>query len=258
VPPGFDQGWPTPISHYLIRLSNETPNITLHTGTEITSLEGETAGTRGVEERRRITSSKRRDAVTSFLITGPYPSTTLVERLYRAATKDSCEDRALISTLADLPARRVGAVRPPQSFRDELAPDFASAPALRNGQTVAAASGEGSACGATGAPGTHPRLKGIDFMGTRGGRHPLESVQRLLVGGIGGIISETEAYNGKIRRRTVSRVRRRATPCVRASRPCIRLSFRWHPWCLISCAGTRARRGRVDRRPGADRPAFHR
>ena len=134
------------MSHYLIRRIDETPNITLHTGTEITSLEGD-------EQLERVVWKTAPDYVLQthaighvFLMTGAVPSTRWLKGCI------ALNDKGFVRTGADLdpgdlPAANGSAVRPPQSFETNWPGIFAVGD-VRCGSVkrVAAAVGEGSAC----------------------------------------------------------------------------------------------------------------
>jgi thioredoxin reductase (NADPH) len=134
------------MSHYLIRRIDETPNITLHTGTEITSLEGD-------EQLERVVWKTAPDYVLQthaighvFLMTGAVPSTRWLKGCIALNDKGFVRTGADLDP-ADLPAANGSAVRPPQSFETNWPGIFAVGD-VRCGSVkrVAAAVGEGSAC----------------------------------------------------------------------------------------------------------------
>ena len=134
------------MSHYLIRRIDETPNITLHTSTEITSLEGD-------EQLERVVWKTAPDHVLQthaighvFLMTGAVPSTRWLKGCIALNDKGFVRTGADLSP-ADLPAANGSAARPPQSFETNWPRIFAVGD-VRCGSVkrVAAAVGEGSAC----------------------------------------------------------------------------------------------------------------
>jgi thioredoxin reductase (NADPH) len=134
------------MSHYLIRRIDETPNITLHTSTEITSLEGD-------EQLERVVWKTAPDYVLQahaighvFLMTGAVPSTRWLKGCIALNDKGFVRTGADLDP-ADLAAANGSAVRPPQSFETNWPGIFAVGD-VRCGSVkrVAAAVGEGSAC----------------------------------------------------------------------------------------------------------------
>jgi thioredoxin reductase (NADPH) len=134
------------MSHYLIRRIDETPNITLHTSTEIASLQGD-------EQLERVMWKTAPDHVLQthaighvFLMTGAVPSTRWLKGCVALNDKGFVRTGADLSP-ADLPAGNGSAARPPQSFETNWPGIFAVGD-VRCGSVkrVAAAVGEGSAC----------------------------------------------------------------------------------------------------------------
>jgi thioredoxin reductase (NADPH) len=134
------------MSHYLIRRIDETPNITLHTSTEIASLEGD-------EQLERVVWKTAPDHVLQtqaighvFLMMGALPSTRWLKGCIALNDKGFVQTGADLSP-ADLPAANGSAARPPQSFETNWPGIFAVGD-VRCGSVkrVAAAVGEGSAC----------------------------------------------------------------------------------------------------------------
>jgi thioredoxin reductase (NADPH) len=134
------------MSHYLIRRIDETPNITLHTSTEIASLQGD-------EQLERVMWKTAPDHVLQthaighvFLMTGAVPSTRWLKGCIALNDKGFVRTGADLSP-ADLPAANGSAARPPQSFETNWPGIFAVGD-VRCGSVkrVAAAVGEGSAC----------------------------------------------------------------------------------------------------------------
>jgi thioredoxin reductase (NADPH) len=134
------------MSHYLIRRIDETPNITLHTSTQIASLEGD-------EQLERVVWKTAPDHVLQthaighvFLMTGAVPSTRWLKGCVALNDKGFVRTGADLSP-ADLPAGNGSAARPPQSFETNWPGIFAVGD-VRCGSVkrVAAAVGEGSAC----------------------------------------------------------------------------------------------------------------
>jgi thioredoxin reductase (NADPH) len=134
------------MSHYLIRRIEETPNITLHANTEITSLEGE-------DQLERVVWRTRPDPVLHahaighvFLMTGAVPSTRWLTGCIALNDKGFVRTGTDL-TPADMPAENGPPGRPPQSFETNWRGIFAVGD-VRCGSVkrVAAAVGEGSAC----------------------------------------------------------------------------------------------------------------
>jgi thioredoxin reductase (NADPH) len=134
------------MSHYLIRRIDETPNITLHTSTEIASLEGG-------EQLERVVWKTAPDHVLQthaighvFLMTGAVPSTRWLKGCIALNDKGFVRTGTDLSP-ADLPAANGSAARAPQSFETNWPGIFAVGD-VRCGSVkrVAAAVGEGSAC----------------------------------------------------------------------------------------------------------------
>jgi thioredoxin reductase (NADPH) len=134
------------MSHYLIRRIDETPNITLHTSTEIASLQGD-------EQLERVMWKTAPDHVLQthaighvFLMTGAVPSTRWLKGCVALNDRGFVRTGADLSP-ADLPAGNGSAARPPQSFETNWPGIFAVGD-VRCGSVkrVAAAVGEGSAC----------------------------------------------------------------------------------------------------------------
>ena len=132
------------MSRYLIRRIEESPNITLHTRTQVSALEGDT-------RLRRVTwrnaaGSETRDIGHVFLMTGAVPNTRWLQGCV------ALDDKGFVRTGSDLhaedlaPAQWVHA-RPPHLFETSRPGIFAVGD-VRCGSTkrVAAAVGEGSVC----------------------------------------------------------------------------------------------------------------
>jgi thioredoxin reductase (NADPH) len=133
------------MSRYLIRRIDETPNITLHANTEITSLEGN-------DQLERVTWKTSPGQVREthpichvFLMTGAVPSTHWLQGCI------ALNDKGFVRTGSDLVAADFAGgtapARPPQSFETNWPGIFAVGD-VRCGSVkrVAAAVGEGSAC----------------------------------------------------------------------------------------------------------------
>jgi thioredoxin reductase (NADPH) len=134
------------MSDYLIRRIVETPNITLRSRTEITSLEG-------AEQLERVVWKTGPDGVPEthaighvFLMTGAVPSTHWLKGCIALNDKGFVRTGSDL-TAADLPPVHGFAARPPQSFETNWPGIFAVGD-VRCGSVkrVAAAVGEGSAC----------------------------------------------------------------------------------------------------------------
>jgi thioredoxin reductase (NADPH) len=133
------------MSDYLIRRIVETPNITLHSNTEIKSLEG-------AEQLERVVWKSGPDGVPEthaighvFLMTGAVPSTHWLKGCIALNDKGFVRTGSDL-TAADLPPAHGFAARPPQSFETNWPGIFAVGD-VRCGSVkrVAAAVGEGSA-----------------------------------------------------------------------------------------------------------------
>jgi thioredoxin reductase (NADPH) len=134
------------MSRYLIRRIEESPNIKMHTFTEITALEGD-----GKLERVTWRSGPQRTTETHeiahvFLMTGAVPNTRWLEGCIRL------DDKGFVKTGADLDDEDLVAgewplARKPHSFETNLPGVFAVGD-VRSGSVkrVASAVGEGSAC----------------------------------------------------------------------------------------------------------------
>jgi thioredoxin reductase (NADPH) len=132
------------MSNYLIRRIDETPNITLHTKTEITALEGDAQLERVVWKAAPDETLETHTIGHVFLMTGAVPST----RWLRGCI--ALNDKGFVLTGPDLPAEdaaRWTAARPRQPFETNWPGIFAVGD-VRCGSVkrVAAAVGEGSAC----------------------------------------------------------------------------------------------------------------
>jgi thioredoxin reductase (NADPH) len=134
------------MSQYLIRRIAETPNITLHVNTEITSLHGE-------EQLERVSWKTAPDNIQEthaighvFLMTGAVPSTQWLKGCIALNDKGFVRTGSDL-TAADLPPSNGFAARLPQSFETNWPRIFAVGD-VRCGSVkrVAAAVGEGSAC----------------------------------------------------------------------------------------------------------------
>ena len=133
------------MSQYLIRRIDETPNITLHSRTEITSLEGEGQLSR-VTWKTEDKVAETHDIGHVFLMMGALPCTGWL---------NSCialNDKGFVRTgsdlrAADLPAAKWPKARQPEFFESSIPGIFAVGD-VRCGSVkrVAAAVGEGSAC----------------------------------------------------------------------------------------------------------------
>lgn len=140
------QGLADTMSRYLIRRIAETANITLHTHTEIVSLEGDLqlervvwkTGPQGLLETHAIGHV--------FLMTGAVPSTRWLQGCIALNDKGFVRTGSDLSA-ADVPPANGTAVRQPQSFETNWPGIFAVGD-VRCGSVkrVAAAVGEGSAC----------------------------------------------------------------------------------------------------------------
>jgi thioredoxin reductase (NADPH) len=134
------------MSNYLIRRIAESSNITLHTNTEITSLQGSEQLERVIWRTAPENVPETHEIGHVFLMTGAVPSTHWLKGCI------ALNDRGFVRTgsdltAADLPSTSGFAARPPQSFETNWPGIFAVGD-VRCGSVkrVAAAVGEGSAC----------------------------------------------------------------------------------------------------------------
>jgi thioredoxin reductase (NADPH) len=134
------------MSHYLVRRIDETSNITLHTHTEIQSLQGKEQLERVTWKTSPADVLETHDIGHVFLMTGAVPSTRWLKGCIALNDKGFVRTGSDL-TAADLPAANGPAVRPPQSFETNWPGIFAVGD-VRCGSVkrVAAAVGEGSAC----------------------------------------------------------------------------------------------------------------
>jgi thioredoxin reductase (NADPH) len=134
------------MSRYLIRRIDETSNITLHTNTEIASLEGDGQLERVVWKTAPGNVLETHAIGHVFLMTGAVPSTHWLKGCIALNDKGFVRTGLDLSA-ADLAAESGSAARPPQSFETNWPGIFAVGD-VRCGSVkrVAAAVGEGSAC----------------------------------------------------------------------------------------------------------------
>jgi thioredoxin reductase (NADPH) len=134
------------MSRYLIRRIADAANITLHTHTEIVSLEGDLQLERVVWKTAPEGLLETHAIGHVFLMTGAVPSTRWLQGCIALNDKGFVRTGSDLSA-ADLPAASGTALRPPQSFETNWAGIFAVGD-VRCGSVkrVAAAVGEGSAC----------------------------------------------------------------------------------------------------------------
>jgi len=132
------------MSRYLVRRIEESPNITLHTRTQISALEGSTRLERVTW--RNGTGAETRDIGHVFLMTGAVPNTRWLQGCL------ALDDKGFVRTGSDLHAEDLAPAqwphaRPPHLFETSRPAIFAVGD-VRCGSTkrVAAAVGEGSAC----------------------------------------------------------------------------------------------------------------
>jgi thioredoxin reductase (NADPH) len=134
------------MSRYLIRRIAETANITLHTYTEIVSLEGDLQLERVVWKTAPQGLLETQTIGHVFLMTGAVPSTRWLQGCIALNDKGFVRTGSDLSA-ADLPPANGTAARQPQSFETNWPGIFAVGD-VRCGSVkrVAAAVGEGSAC----------------------------------------------------------------------------------------------------------------
>jgi thioredoxin reductase (NADPH) len=134
------------MSNYLIRRIAESSNVTLHTNTEITSLQGGEQLERVVWRTAPENVPETHEIGHVFLMTGAVPSTHWLKGCIALNDKGFVRTGSDL-TAADLPSTGVFAARLPQSFETNWPGIFAVGD-VRCGSVkrVAAAVGEGSAC----------------------------------------------------------------------------------------------------------------
>jgi thioredoxin reductase (NADPH) len=134
------------MSRYLIRRIDETPNITLHTNTEIAALEGDGQLERVVWKTAPDNVLETHAIGHVFLMTGAVPSTHWLKGCVALNDKGFVRTGLDLSA-ADRAAEHASAARLPQSFETNWPGIFAVGD-VRCGSVkrVAAAVGEGSAC----------------------------------------------------------------------------------------------------------------
>jgi thioredoxin reductase (NADPH) len=134
------------MSRYLIRRIAESSNITLHTNTEITSLQGGEQLERVVWRTAPGNVLETHEIEHVFLMTGAVPSTRWLKGCIALNDKGFVRTGSDLTT-ADLPSTNGFAARLPQSFETNWPGIFAVGD-VRCGSVkrVAAAVGEGSAC----------------------------------------------------------------------------------------------------------------
>jgi len=134
------------MSQYLIRRIADTPNITLHTRTEITSLEGQEQLTRVTWKTAPGNVSETHDIGHVFLMTGALPCTDWLNPCIALDDKGFVRTGTDLSS-EDLPASKWTNSRQPEFFETSIPGIFAVGD-VRCGSVkrVAAAVGEGSAC----------------------------------------------------------------------------------------------------------------
>jgi thioredoxin reductase (NADPH) len=140
------EGLADSMSRYLIRRIEETPNITLHTRTQLESLEGGDHLERVVWRHDRTGERVQRDVRHLFLMTGAKPNTDWLSGCV------VLDDKGFIKTGTDLSAAELSArgwplVRGPFLLETSLPAVFAAGDVrAANVKRVASAVGEGSIC----------------------------------------------------------------------------------------------------------------
>jgi thioredoxin reductase (NADPH) len=134
------------MSRYLIRRIEECPNITVHTHTELTALEGEHELKRITWRRGTDRTEERHEIAHVFLMTGALPNTQWLNHSV------ALDNRGFVKTGLDLGADDLASAhwplaRPPYLHETSLPGVFAAGD-VRCGSVkrVAAAVGEGSSC----------------------------------------------------------------------------------------------------------------
>ncbi|HEX7558159.1 MAG TPA: FAD-dependent oxidoreductase, partial [Usitatibacter sp.] len=134
------------MSRYLIRRIEESPNITLHTRTEIASLHGDAQLERVTWRSAAEPKEETRDIRHVFLMTGAVPNTRWLEGCLRL------DDKGFVCTgddlaEADLQPGQWRLARRPYAYETNLPGVFAVGDVRANSvKRVASAVGEGSAC----------------------------------------------------------------------------------------------------------------
>jgi thioredoxin reductase (NADPH) len=134
------------MSRYLIRRIEESPNITLHTRTEIVSLHGQTQLERVTWRSAAERKEETREIRHVFLMTGAVPNTRWLEGCLRL------DDKGFVCTgddlgEADLQPAQWRLARKPYAYETNLPGVFAVGDVRANSvKRVASAVGEGSAC----------------------------------------------------------------------------------------------------------------
>jgi thioredoxin reductase (NADPH) len=134
------------MSHYLIRRIEETPNITLHTRTQISDLEGECELEQVTWVNDRTGERDTRPIRHVFLMTGAAPNTEWLKSCV------NLDEKGFVRTGADLNAEELAGARwplqrPPYLMETSLPGVFAVGD-VRSGSVkrIASAVGEGSIC----------------------------------------------------------------------------------------------------------------
>ncbi|HEY0686464.1 MAG TPA: FAD-dependent oxidoreductase [Steroidobacter sp.] len=134
------------MSHYLIRRIEESPNITLHTRTQITALDGECELERVTWTDARSGQSETRSIRHVFLMTGAAPNTEWLKDCV------NLDDKGFVRTGADLTQEELTAARWPMSrppyLMETSLPGVFAVGDVRSGSVkrVASGVGEGSIC----------------------------------------------------------------------------------------------------------------
>src|ERR1044072_7732802 len=134
------------MSHYLIRRIEETPNITLHTPTQITCLEGEHELERVTLTNERTGEHETRPIRHVFLMTGAAPNTEWLKSCV------NLDEKGFVRTGSDLTAEELKAARwslPRQPYLMETTlPGVVAVGDVRSGSVkrIASAVGEGWVC----------------------------------------------------------------------------------------------------------------
>lgn len=134
------------MSHYLIRRIEESPNITLHTRTQISALEGECELERVTWTDARTGQSETRPIRHVFLMTGAAPNTEWLKACV------NLDEKGFVRTGADLTREELSAARWPMSrspyLMETSLPGVFAVGDVRSGSVkrVASGVGEGSIC----------------------------------------------------------------------------------------------------------------
>ncbi len=139
------EGLAASMSRYLIRRIEETPNITLHTRTQLVALEGN-GHLKGIRWRQAGAAEETRDISQVFLMTGAAPNTGWLQGCV------ALDDKGFVKTASDLSAEELAAARWPLKRAPYLSettrPGIFAVGDVRSGSVkrIASGVGEGAIC----------------------------------------------------------------------------------------------------------------